>query len=327
MVICALAAWILWKWDVRADDDVGDGNGQKDTDQEPESKPLISLVLLLKAPRYLDDVILARLAGQAWGATLACGADSNKDATEFVAGKTPLFMCKYQGLFFLIHNHAASYFSPQDIEKMPELRLRKALAEHRAWLSVYLVSMASGKLDQSTGKTAYPLIGKLAAELADSDCLAIYCPDTRQMNIYGADIGEQLRSNDPLSGAFKQANPPVVMLESEDPRLVAAVAEARRRWPEFQQAFEQRAPGQMFSVKVRVTDGKNAEYIWMKVSAIEHDDIYGTLDNDPVEVTGVKLGDRFHVKVTELSDWMYVEGKDLRGGFTTKVLRDVARNG
>ncbi|MGD0093512.1 MAG: DUF2314 domain-containing protein [Planctomycetota bacterium] len=327
IVISALAAWILWKWEVRKDDEAHEGGGRNKTGEGPDSKPFISLVLLIKEPRQVDDVTLARLASKAWGATLKSGQDGDNSATDFVVGKSPIFMCRFQDMFFTIHNHAAPYFPPEVAEETRELRLKKALSEHRAWLSVDLVSSASGKFDESMSNTAYPLIGKLVAELADSDCLAIYCPETRQMNIYDPEIGAQLRGRDPLSGAFKQANVPVWRVGSDDPRLIAAVAEARRRWPEFQRAFEQRAPGQMFSVKARVADGKNAEYMWMKVSAIEHDDIYGTLDNDPVNVTGVKLGDRFHVKVTELSDWMYLEGKDLRGGFTVKVLRDAAQKG
>ena len=52
--------------------------------------------------------------------------------------------------------------------------------------------------------------------------------------------------------------------------MVAAVAECRRRWPEFVAAFEARS-GENFLVKAPVAHGDNTEFIWLSVTALEND--------------------------------------------------------
>jgi uncharacterized protein YegJ (DUF2314 family) len=112
----------------------------------------------------------------------------------------------------------------------------------------------------------------------------------------------------------------VVGIAPDDPRLLAAVREARRRWPEFVAAFEQREGGQIFSVKVPVREGKQTEYMWLSVSALEHEMIYGRLDNEPVAMKRLHAGDRLRVPVRDLNDWLYTRGDTLAGGFTIDVL-------
>jgi uncharacterized protein YegJ (DUF2314 family) len=60
--------------------------------------------------------------------------------------------------------------------------------------------------------------------------------------------------------------------------------------------------------------------MWVTVTGIENDVIYGTLDSDPVNVTSVKADERVKVRLSDLNDWIYMEEKTVIGGFTTKVL-------
>ena len=62
-------------------------------------------------------------------------------------------------------------------------------------------------------------------------------------------------------------------LVEEDERLEAAVSEARSRWSEFVQAFDQKRDGQVFSVKARFQEGKYVEWMWVIVTSIEEDKI------------------------------------------------------
>jgi uncharacterized protein YegJ (DUF2314 family) len=104
--------------------------------------------------------------------------------------------------------------------------------------------------------------------------------------------------------------------------MLAAVSEARQRWPEFVKAFEERSRGQLFSVKGRLTEGSTVEYMWISVTAIEGSFIYGRLDNQPVTLRRLKLGSRLRLPLSDLNDWTFLQGKDVRGGFTIEVLRD-----
>ncbi|MEZ6068058.1 MAG: DUF2314 domain-containing protein [Planctomycetaceae bacterium] len=105
-----------------------------------------------------------------------------------------------------------------------------------------------------------------------------------------------------------------------------AVEEAQRRWPEFVERFERRAAGEHFAVKVPITRGENTEFIWLEVTAIEGDSIYGELANEPHDLGGLSLGDRVTSGLTDLNDWMFVpvNGETI-GGFTLAAINQTVR--
>jgi uncharacterized protein YegJ (DUF2314 family) len=284
----------------------------------PPEPPPLSLVLLLRRPRRLDAASLAGVVSEAFGVPAAAGVDG----PAAVVGESPHFLLHLAGRVFALHNVARPYFdnAAAVAAELPDLRLRKAVARHRAWLAVdllYAGAEASGDPEQA--------VGKLAAALADGDCLAVCVPAQRQIYAYDEGVPAKLRGPDPL-GALEARRPaPVIGVAANDPRLLAAVQEARRRWPEFVEAFEQRHGEQIFSVKVPLREGRVTEHMWVSVSALENDMIYGRLDNEPVEVKRLKAGDRVRVPVRELSDWLYTRGEVLAGGFTIDVLARAAR--
>ena len=62
----------------------------------------------------------------------------------------------------------------------------------------------------------------------------------------------------------------VVQLGADDPGLVAAAAEAKRRWPEFVAAFNEHRPGRKCSVKYAAPiKGGGDELIWIMVTALD----------------------------------------------------------
>ncbi len=286
-----------------------EGAAETPTNRGQTDEPPISLVLLLKQPRVLDAGALARAASEAFGVTVTPG--------EEVAGETPHFLLHLDGRLFAVHNVAESYFdnAAAVAAETPELRLRKAVARHRAWLSVDFLHAALG-----AERDPYPLLGKLAAALAGDDCLAVCVPARRCVYPYDESVPKKLRGADPLSALRRSRPVPVVGVRRNDRRLRAAVAEARRRWPEFVAAFEERQQGQIFSVKVPVREGRLTEHMWVSVSALENDMIYGRLDNEPLDVKRLHAGDRLRVPVGDLDDWLFTNGEALAGGFTIDVL-------
>jgi uncharacterized protein YegJ (DUF2314 family) len=73
-------------------------------------------------------------------------------------------------------------------------------------------------------------------------------------------------------------------------------------------------------VKAPISDGRATEHMWVSVSALENEMIYGRLDNDPLEMKRLRAGDRVRVPVRDLDDWLYTSGEGLQGGFTIDVL-------
>jgi uncharacterized protein YegJ (DUF2314 family) len=117
----------------------------------------------------------------------------------------------------------------------------------------------------------------------------------------------------------------VVRLGPDDPGLVAAAAEAKRRWPEFVAAFNERRPGRQCAVKYAAPiKGGGDERIWVMVTALGSGTISGTLANDPVEDIGLKLGDAVTIRTDDVEDWLFADGESRTGGFSVATLRNAA---
>lgn len=285
----------------------------------PGEKPLIALVLFLTEPRDLDSEIIARQAGRALGRSIPCGECDTSES--FVAGEEPSFVLKHGDFVFLINTFPRPYMDDPDAAAsgIGELRLRKAVRDHNAWISVDLL----GDVDRSQLPEVYRIIGKLAAGLADDDCLAVFAPATGQLSLYDSGTRHMLRGERPLELFETSHHPPVVPVCGDDPRLKAAVAKAKKRWSEFVTAFEERRDEQTFAVKARIGNGEVFEFMWVAVSGLENGWIYGKLDNDPIELTTIHCGDRVRVHVKDLNDWLYTAGEQVHGGFTIEVLRKI----
>lgn len=286
---------------------------------ERREKRLVALVLFLDQPRVLHSADLARIASEVFGKPVT---NDNEDATDdFIAGAEPSFIFKHGDHFFLINSFDRPYIDDAEsvAESIGELRLRKAIREHCAWLSVDLL----GDYKPSELPSVYRTIGLLVAELADEDCVAIFAPATGQISVFNEETRERLRGRDPLALFEQSSQPPVVPVSGDDPRLRTAVARARKRWPEFVKHFEERQPDQTFSVKARIGDNDAAEFMWISVTGLENGWIYGRLDNDPIELTSIRCGDRVRIKVSDLNDWLYTDGNEMVGGFTIEVLRRI----
>ena len=112
-----------------------------------------------------------------------------------------------------------------------------------------------------------------------------------------------------------------VDVPDDDPDLLEAEAEARRRWPEFADAFASRQEGESYFVKVKVAQNDRSDHIWMNVSAIDDGQVTGKLNADPITVTNVQAGDEISRPSSEIEDWLITRTDGtMQGGYTMKVL-------
>ncbi|QDU51689.1 YegJ family protein [Gimesia panareensis] len=129
----------------------------------------------------------------------------------------------------------------------------------------------------------------------------------------------------PRSGEMveREGEPAITYVESDDPKMLAAIDRARETFTEFKTAFEKAGPNQSyFSVKLLIKEGEHQEHVWTTPVRFEGDEYYGTLDNEPYEIKKYVVGDEIHSPVNEISDWMYVADGKLVGGNTLRVVRD-----
>ncbi len=300
-------------------------------EQKIES-PLISIVYLLKTPRSISEEIIRESASKAFGATF--DAD-DKDATEFVVelppppvkgiqkDKAACFMIKVNGVMYMVNNFSVPYMdNPEKFaQNIADGRLRGAIERHSAWISVD----AMGDIkDMGRKAKAYSDIAKMIAQLAGPDCLAIYCPELERCNEYDETLLETLNSSDPLSLFEEPTFAPIINVDGEDSRMVKAVIEARKRWPEFVAAFKNNAfKDNPFIVKAEFKDGHMSEFMWISATRIDDEIITGILENKPNELTNVKKGQEVVVPVSSLNDWLYSQDEEAIGGFTIKVIQEI----
>jgi uncharacterized protein YegJ (DUF2314 family) len=287
---------------------------------------LISFVALLREPMTFDPAVLARVAGKAWNADLGDG--ENEGADGFVACTEIVSTIVHDGRMFLINSFARPYVDdPEKVaETIGDLRVRSLFAEHRAWFSCDALGV-----DHSTPEPEvrdwYRRLAKLFVELLDESCVALYLPDSDQVLPINEDTETALRSKDPIQALEETLSLPIVEVSGDDPLMVKAVEKARETWPKFVAAYEANA-GENFSIKSPVSYEDKTEFIWISVTAIEGDNVYGELANDPGDLGPLKLGSKVSVPVSDLNDWCYIDadGK-LKGGYTIEAVQKAAKRG
>jgi uncharacterized protein YegJ (DUF2314 family) len=285
---------------------------------------LISIVALLREPVTFDPAVLAKVAGKAWRADLGDGESEGADG--FVAGADIVNTIMHDGRMFLINSFARPYFDdPESLaEQIPDLRIRTLFREHQAWFSCDALGVNHSTPDSEI-RDWYRRLGKLFVGLLDENCLLIYLPDTGMSYPINEDTEMALRSKNPVEALDETLNPPILEVSGDDPLMVEAVEKARASWPKFVAAFEANA-GENFSVKAPITAADNTEFIWISVTAIEGDLIYGELANDPADLGRLKLGSKVSVPLADLNDWCYMDGDgNLTGGFTIEAVHKASR--
>jgi len=287
---------------------------------------MLSIVALRSEHAMIDPAILATVAGKAWNADLGDGGSEGRDG--FVVGAGITNMISYDDRMFMVNNFDRPYVDNVEevAESIGDLRLRNLFAQHSAWFSCDAMGVDGSTTDEEV-RDWYRRLGRLFSELVDDGCLAIFLPDNGRAYPINDDTIQALQSDDVVTALQNALPVPMVGIADDDPAMVAAVEKARDEWPRFVSAFEARS-GSDFAVKAPVTRGDVTEFIWITVTALEGERIYGTLANDPAQLGPMKLGSKVAVPLAKLNDWCYLDaaGKPV-GAFTVEVLQRAAKRG
>lgn len=153
-----------------------------------QGERLISLVLLLSAPRKPTHEVIAHAIGEGLGQTLS------KDA---VISKPPYHLVNAGADKFVISDIGQPYFenSAQVADEIKNPNLSGTVRDHRAWISVDWVSADK----QTDLRKVYQMIGKMVAHLSGKDTLAVYSPDMDQFALWAPTVRQGLESDDPLA--------------------------------------------------------------------------------------------------------------------------------
>jgi uncharacterized protein YegJ (DUF2314 family) len=129
-----------------------------------------------------------------------------------------------------------------------------------------------------------------------------------------------------LAGAMPAGaqEPPVISVPKGDPEMAAAIARGRATLDRFWQALERPAPDETgFALKVGFpSDNGGREHIWTDRIERRNGKIFGTINNVPQALSGIRLGQRIEIPEHLVSDWMFVRSDKIVGAHTVRVLLD-----
>jgi uncharacterized protein YegJ (DUF2314 family) len=118
----------------------------------------------------------------------------------------------------------------------------------------------------------------------------------------------------------RDGQPPVVGVEQGDPEMQAAIQKAQATLDEFVTAL-QRPGDRVFAIKAAMpTPDGSHEHIWVGSVAYADGVFTGTIDNEPVNLPNIKLGQQVQIPRAHVSDWLILNGEEMRGGYTIEIL-------
>lgn len=123
----------------------------------------------------------------------------------------------------------------------------------------------------------------------------------------------------PSAGASR----PGVVTEYDEQLMARAIQKARDTQGELVVALAANNPNfSGFAVKkpYPVPGSTEGEHIWINDVTWDGQAFTGVVNNEPVDTKAVTMGDRVTVAPHELTDWIYIDGNKVVGGYTLRVI-------
>jgi len=135
-----------------------------------------------------------------------------------------------------------------------------------------------------------------------------------------AKVGRQSIRRGAAHQSFILGKDEVTPFDSDDPEMNAAIARARETMQVFLKAFERPKRNQRaFLLKVRFEHEGRFEHIWFADLNLGVNPPRGVVANKP-ELPTLKFMSQTEFSPSAITDWMFVEGGYLVGGFTTRLI-------
>jgi uncharacterized protein YegJ (DUF2314 family) len=116
-------------------------------------------------------------------------------------------------------------------------------------------------------------------------------------------------------------HPGYVQVGDNDKAMARAVEHAQRSLGFFMAALHAKKPGDgTFEIKKAFVDGDKVEHLWISEVTYDGKNFHGKINNRPLDVKNVHLGEPVTVAPREVSDWMFLKAGKMMGGYTTRVL-------
>ncbi len=116
-------------------------------------------------------------------------------------------------------------------------------------------------------------------------------------------------------------NPYYVLVGDHDSEWDREAVESQAHLAQFIRVMQEPKANQTgFAVKAILQEGNHSEAIWLTSLHFDGKTFHGKVNNDPIHLRKINVGDRMSVDQSRIRDWMYIENGQLRGGYTIKLL-------
>jgi len=117
----------------------------------------------------------------------------------------------------------------------------------------------------------------------------------------------------------------VIHQDQNDQELLRITNNARDSLSEFfrhmlRPAKDERNFMVKYPLKTDANSGFYMEHIWLCDIQYKNGVYYGTAANTPFYISSIKKGDVIPFSMEEISDWMYIKGEKIAGGYSIKYL-------
>lgn len=286
---------------------------------------IVSVVMLNTRARTLGEAEVRGAVRRALGVTVQLTDEpfrEHEDLRGFVVVENgpPV------GVLSVTRRYLEDEESEQVLKAFTDTRLRRAVSEHVAWVSVDAMGVDLGKLKKEQRWRMYDeILGKIAAELVDESCLAFYFVSE---GLWAGNTDENLKLM--REGRCQEAagdvsfGDRVVQTKEDDEEIDRAIREAQSRLPEFVSAIEDVAlrKGPVFvKGKFTAADG-DVEWLWCEVLGVESDGFAVEVANQAIREELPQRGNHAKVRLDDVGDWMYVDSNGkTHGGFVERAIQ------
>ena len=140
--------------------------------------------------------------------------------------------------------------------------------------------------------------------------------------LLGCALHAQAKAAPEAGSVIKRPGQPDCLHVTDDHKeMAAAVQKARKTMDKLIAAVRSPKSNQSrFAVKKPFIEGSKVEHLWVKQLSFDGKVFRGRIDNTPVGLKRVRLGDKVAVAPEEISDWMFVQDDRLVGGYTIQAM-------
>jgi uncharacterized protein YegJ (DUF2314 family) len=116
------------------------------------------------------------------------------------------------------------------------------------------------------------------------------------------------------------STPPTLVRDGYDEQeMDAAIAQARSSVDRFISELT-KPTGTSHAVKAPIEDDGEVEHFWLTEVIYRNGKFEGTIGNEPGAVGNVKMGQKWTIGKTEISDWMFMRDGKMHGNYTMRPL-------